>query len=550
MRSVLPRRRTVSRRAGETQRANTLGARARRAYVLAVCASLATIVACATLARAAQPAVPAEPPTPLPAPPGLIFTGVSSGSFQTFEAQTGKHPAIYGEFVTWGESIHFAFAAAAAAHARLMLHISTAPGYHVRPAITPRGIARGNGDAYLVNLNQLVSSYGAPVYIRLMPEMNQSNTPYCAFNHNGSSRGPQYATSAFIAAWRRSVIVLRGGPVARINDQLHALGLPALQGVAAGGSLPVPPVSFVWTPQVAGDPDIAANSASAYYPGNQYVDWVGTDFYSKFPNFADLDAFYAEYPQKPFAFTEWAVWGGDNTAYVKEFFDWVESNPRVGMIVYNQGYGSKSPFSLARAPHARALIRADMRSSTFVAYDQVASRYEIAAPVSGIVRVRLPGTHRFVNLASQRVTPDGSEFDVTFGRVRLVVAGTPGVTHAVELYGGRFIVHESVAQNPVTTFALSLPLDGCKPEIRAATAKPSKGRPRSRHVWVTENGGKFNTKGHYVSTSVEGTSWVTSDTCTSSMVAVAQGVVAVHDLLHHRTIVLHAGHSYTVYAHS
>ena len=77
-----------------------------------------------------------------------------------------------------------------------------------------------------------------------------------------------------------------------------------------------------------------------------------------------------------------------------------------------------------------------------------------------------------------------------------------------------------------------------------ARAKGHKG-PRSRHLWVTEHGGRFNTQGQYVSTSVEGTTWLTSDTCTSSSVTVTQGVVKVRDLVRRRTVTLHAGHSYT-----
>ena len=59
--------------------------------------------------------------------------------------------------------------------------------------------------------------------------------------------------------------------------------------------MPTPAVSFVWTPQVAGSPDIPANSPAAYYPGDRYVDWVGTDFYSRFPNFTGLETFYNEF---------------------------------------------------------------------------------------------------------------------------------------------------------------------------------------------------------------------------------------------------------------
>jgi hypothetical protein len=298
---------------------------------------------------------------------GSVVTGVSAGSAEAFAGEVGKHPAVYGEFVTWGQSIEYAFNHAAAAHARLMLHISTTQGYGAAPAITPAGIARGDGDGYLLTLSQLIASHGKPVYVRLFPEMNQANNAYCAFNLDGSSRGPAYAPSAFIAAWRRVVIVLRGGAASNIDAELQALGQPRLHGVGAGGSLARSPISFVWTPQTAGSPDTPANSPAAYYPGDAYVDWVGTDFYSKFPNFTGLDAFYKQYSQKPFAFGEWAIWGGDSPAFVDQFFAWVNSHKRVQMMLYNQGYVANGPFRLTGDPASTAAIRQLIAPARFLA---------------------------------------------------------------------------------------------------------------------------------------------------------------------------------------
>jgi len=306
--------------------------------------------------------------TPLVPREGTVLTGVSAGDAGAFAAQIGKHPAVFGQFVTWGQSIHWAFNDAAAAHARLMLHISTTMGYGAPQTITPAAIARGDGDGYLMTLAALIASRGKPVYIRLFPEMNQANNAYCGFNPDGSSRGPSYAPSAFIAAWRRVVIVLRGGAVASIDAQLAALGQPRLHGTAVGATVPTSRVSFVWTPQVAGSPDIPANSPAAYYPGDRYVDWVGTDFYSKFPNFTGLDAFYRQYPQKPFAFGEWAIWGGDSPTFVGALFRWVAANPRVRMMLYNQGYGAASPFALSADPASRAAIRQQLSAPRFLAF--------------------------------------------------------------------------------------------------------------------------------------------------------------------------------------
>ena len=108
------------------------------------------------------------------------------------------------------------------------------------------------------------------------------------------------------------------------------------------------------------------NDPARYYPGDEYVDWVGTDFYSAFPNFTGLDAFYKAYAQKPFAFGEWAIWGGDNPAFVNQLFSWVDAHKRVQMMVYNQGYITNGPFRLNLDPrlHARRSAPTSPRRAT------------------------------------------------------------------------------------------------------------------------------------------------------------------------------------------
>jgi hypothetical protein len=313
----------------------------------------------AAVSRAERAAAELAPPV------GQVLTGVSSGPVEQFDGEVGKHPAVYGEFVTWGQSIHFAFNDAASAHARLMLHIGTgAVGHSV---ITPAQIAAGDGDSYLLTLSRLIATSARPVYIRLFPEMNNANNPYCAVNIDGSSRGASYSPAAFIAAWRRVVTVLRGGTLSAIDTRLAALGQPPLRGLGAGGSVAHSPIAFVWTPETAGTPDVAANSAATYYPGNAYVDWVGTDFYSKFPNFSGLDTFYHSYPGKPFAFGEWAIWGGDDPSFVNQLFAWVNAHRRVQMMVYNQGYITNGPFRLNLDPLSAAAIRSQLIPARFLA---------------------------------------------------------------------------------------------------------------------------------------------------------------------------------------
>jgi hypothetical protein len=164
------------------------------------------------------------------------------------------------------------------------------------------------------------------------------------------------------------------------------------------------------------------------------------------------------------------------------------------------------------------------------------------------VTIRLKGTPNFVPLSGVSSIPDGSEVEATNGRV-LITAATvkAGQTASAEVYGGRFRVHQEA--NGTTRFILTLPLTGC-PRVRlphgsaaAVSAKHRSGR-RSRHLWVSETGGKWGTNGRYISTSVEGTRWLTTDECNRSQVKVAAGKVVVDDLVRRKTKTLTAGKLY------
>ena len=320
---------------------------------------LALLTALAALTLAA----PASAAQLLP-PKNKIYTGVTgSQSVGPFAEQVGKHPSVFGFFTRWNGPVEYIYESAQRAESRLMLHISTQDGYGTPEAFTPREIANGAGDGYLIRTNRRIAEYGQPTYVRFLAEMNQANNGYCAYNHNGSSRGPSHSTSAFKQAWRRATLILRGGPVAAINAKLGRLGLPPL-GITE--DLPQPQLAMLWVPQTEGTPNTHANRARAYWPGAKYVDWVGTDFYSKFPNFTDLETFYDDFPGKPFVFGEWALWDGDSPGFVRRFFQFVNTHKRVRMLVYNQGNTNGGPFRLSRYPESRKAIAQALKRKRFL----------------------------------------------------------------------------------------------------------------------------------------------------------------------------------------
>jgi hypothetical protein len=174
----------------------------------------------------------------------------------------------------------------------------------------------------------------------------------------------------------------------------------------------------------------------------------------------------------------------------------------------------------------------------------------VATVLAGVVRIRLKGTNRFILLSGSAGIPNDSEVDATHGRVRIAVARTKrgGIAQATA-YGGAFLFHQGVRSQ--TRFALSLPLRGCpaldnSSRRTTGTTSLSKHRngPKARKLWVSEDGGNWSTTGRYVSTTVEGTRWLTLDQCTHSIVAVVVGRVRVHNLITDAHKVISAGTRY------
>ena len=303
-------------------------------------------------------------------PLGKVFYGVTDGdSLADFEQRTGKHPAVWQQWLMWGGSFEYAFQRAAGGQTRLMLHLSTAAGQNQPGRISPGAIARGDGDGYLVRLGRRIAEHGEPVYLRPLGEMNNCDSAYSSHSCNGSRRGADHSPARFKQAWRRMVVILRGGPIGTVNERLARLGLPP---VASGADeLGQGQVAFLWTPMTGGSPMIPALRPQVFWPGTRFVDWVGTSFYSRFPNFHFLEPFYRQFAvryRKPFAFAEWAMWGSDDPGFARQLFSWVARHPRTRMMLYNQGKNPAGPFRLRFYPRATRVLRSAMRSPRYVGF--------------------------------------------------------------------------------------------------------------------------------------------------------------------------------------
>jgi len=349
-------------------------------------------------AIAAAPASAALPAGKSYAPgKGKAYHGVSDtgdvGDFFTFADQVGAHPALLQEFFHWDVPLTTgAFARWAAADTRGVLSLSTAPGGGAE-RITPRQIAKGVGDRYILRTARTIGEAGQTVYIRLMAEMNGHWNPYSAFNADGSARHHGHGTRWFKRAWRRFTLIARGGPRRKVNERLVRMGLPRILGASSqndpiyGGGpggipppvpeqLPQPRVAMMWVPQSFGSPNIAANQPGDYWPGGRYVDWVGIDIYSKFAGaFDDGKAFFKRYRHWPFVIGEYGPWDNDYSgAFTRSLFDWAEAHNRVKMLLYYRDFGAGTPYDLEYYPGAQEVLRRTLNGARWVEFAPGATR--------------------------------------------------------------------------------------------------------------------------------------------------------------------------------
>jgi Glycosyl hydrolase family 26 len=278
------------------------------------------------------------------------------GDATRFRAQTGQASTIRHTIISWNQGLTWGTRLPALLDGMRptpLLGIGTSDWRSKAEVVSPKDIAQGRGDAFLVGLNGAIAQFGSLVYLRPLPEMNNYHRPFSAFDANGRSRGPTHATSVFRKAFARIAVVVRGGTAASMNAKLRRLGLPPI-----ANDLPSAPVRIVWNPQGYGSPDLPQNSAQAYYPGDAYVDVVANDLYDQGFN-AAWDAnerLYAAHPGKRFAIGEWGLWSIDDPAFVGRMATFAKTHGRVEFVAYFSGPAG-SPWDLAAKPASRAAYR-------------------------------------------------------------------------------------------------------------------------------------------------------------------------------------------------
>jgi hypothetical protein len=204
----------------------------------------------------------------------------------------------------------------------------------VNEGLTVRDIRMGKADAYIRSFARDVRNYAKPVLLELFNGEFNGSWWYAV----SPLANLRLTTQDFVQAWRRVVDIFR------------AVGATNVSWAWVVNSYPADP---------SAQPGIDKNIAS-YYPGDEYVDWVGADVYDVGgTNWLDGPYTFAVTHHKPVFIGEFGIrheWSiltpPQWYAWLDAMFDYFESHPAIKAISYfnycNRAGATHVPFDPSR----------------------------------------------------------------------------------------------------------------------------------------------------------------------------------------------------------
>jgi streptogramin lyase len=199
--------------------------------------------------------------------------------------------------------------------------------------------------------------------------------------------------------------------------------------------------------------------------------------------------------------------------------------------------------SPAAAPSDAAPPSTPMASTASSAPRPALAKRVVVRPLSGTIRIRVPGSTRYQTLRDARAIPVGALVDAAAGRLTLTSAlDARGRTQTGTFWGGTFRVRQSRGARGMTEIVLAgrRPASCGNARVAAVSAK----RKRPRGVWGSDRHGRFRTRGSNSVATVRGTRWYVEERCDGTFTKVTSGSVVVRDLAKRRDVVVRAGRSY------
>ena len=123
-------------------------------------------------------------------------------------------------------------------------------------------IIDGKQDAIIDEMAQKCASYGKPIFMRFAHEMNGTWYPWSGPSC-GAGVSRRYGSSSIPDGPEKYIDAFR-----YVKNKFDATGATN--------------VIWVWSPNADSVPGEDWNQLTNYYPGDDYVDWVGVDFYGLF----------------------------------------------------------------------------------------------------------------------------------------------------------------------------------------------------------------------------------------------------------------------------
>ncbi len=208
----------------------------------------ALVAALAVLLTVALPAAAQAATTPIALGVNIDNAPDQMSALQSYAQVAGANPAIVMWYQAWSEPLYYSD------QLSNMKAFGGVPMITWDPIVNGVGvplsdIVAGNYDSYILAQAKAAAAWGSLMYIRFAHEMNLSGSPFGPGN-NGNT------PAEYVAAWRHVVTIFR----------------------QAGATN----VEWVWSPNVQCG---GSCPFTAFYPGDQWVDWVGLDGY----NYAGVD---------------------------------------------------------------------------------------------------------------------------------------------------------------------------------------------------------------------------------------------------------------------
>jgi CSLREA domain-containing protein len=165
----------------------------------------------------------------------------------------------------------------------------------------------------------------------------------------------------------------------------------------------------------------------------------------------------------------------------------------------------------------------------------------VIAPKEGKVKIKLPGSSKFVPLTEIKQVPVGAIIDATNGKVTLTSIDAAGNEQSAVFFGGVFKVVQRSGNGLVVLKLLDT--FSCPATASAGKASASAAHGSGK-LWGSGHG-NFRTEGNNGAATVRGTIWLVEDRCDeTTFFRTRRGVVSVRDFAKGKTLSVPAGKTY------